>query len=358
MKRYINFMTILLLLVVISPETGFSVDKYKGYKKMAIATFAGGCFWCMEPPFHNLEGVEEVISGYTGGDVSYPSYNQVTSGSTGHYEAVRVIYNPNIVTYEELLETFWRNIDPTDSYGQFADRGSQYKTAIFYHDDEQKRLAQESKKELADSRKFSKPIRTEILEADDFFDAEEYHQDYYLKNPDHYNRYKEGSGRAGFLKKNWSEVKKKEKEKRDFGDMENKKSLLSPIQFHVTQECGTEPPFNNEYWDNKEEGIYVDVVSGEVLFSSVDKYDSGTGWPSFSNSIKSENIVSKEDRSHGMVRTEVRSAGADSHLGHLFDDNHSPTGMRYCINSASLLFIPRDQLAEKGYGDFEKLFSK
>lgn len=170
---------------------------------MAVATFAGGCFWCMEPPFQKLDGVKEVIAGYTGGDVKNPTYQQVSSGRTGHLEAAQITYDPNVVSFETLLATFWRNIDPTDRGGQFADRGSQYETAIFYHNDEQKKLAEESKKKLEESGKFDRPIVVKILPATVFYAAEEYHQDYYKKNPLHYNSYKVGSGRAGFIERFW-----------------------------------------------------------------------------------------------------------------------------------------------------------
>lgn len=173
--------------------------------KMAIATFAGGCFWCMEPPFHQTEGVTDVIAGYMGGTVDHPTYREVSTGKTGHLEVAQITYDPDVVSYEKLLEIFWRNIDPTNSYGQFADRGPQYKTAIFWHDDEQRLAAEASRKALAESGKFSDPIVTDVREAETFWPAEEYHQDYYKKNALHYNAYKVGSGRAGYLKKTWGE---------------------------------------------------------------------------------------------------------------------------------------------------------
>ena len=209
------------------------------------ATFAGGCFWCMVPPFKVIKGVQEIETGYTGGKTKNPTYQEVSGKATGHYEAVRIKYDPNIVKYEDLLEIFWRQIDPTDEAGQFADRGPQYRTAIFYHDAEQKEKALTSKEKLEQSGIFPGPIVTEILPAGDFYPAEEYHQDYHLKNPLHYKLYKTGSGREAFLKNTWKEKTAKELKER-----------LTPLQYHVTQEDGTEPPFDNEYWDNKEEGIY------------------------------------------------------------------------------------------------------
>lgn len=170
-----------------------------------IAIFAGGCFWCMEPPFEKLDGVKAVLSGYTGGSEKNPTYEQVSSGATGHTEAVLVKFDPEKVTYEQLVETFWRNINPTQRNGQFYDRGPQYRTGIFYLNDYQKKIAVDSKNELATSGKFDKPIATEITPAESFWRAEEYHQDYYRKNPEHYKRYKKGSGREDYIKETWSD---------------------------------------------------------------------------------------------------------------------------------------------------------
>ena len=324
------------------------------------ATFAGGCFWCIEAAFDKTDGVKEAISGYTGGHKENPTYEEVSTGKTGHLEAVRVIYDSSKISYEKLLDIFWQQIDPTDNTGQFVDKGSQYRTVIFYHNDEQKRIAEESKRMLENSGRFDRPIVTEIRPAAPFYRAEEYHQDYYEKNASRYEFYRSRSGRDQYRSPCAAGTcpipgrEKKPEEGRS--DERELKARLTPLQYHVVREQGTERPFENEYWDNKREGIYVDVVSGEVLFSSRDKFDSGTGWPSFTRPLEPENIIERKDTSHGMVRIEARSRKGNSHLGHVFNDGPPPTGLRYCMNSAALRFIPREDLRKEGYGEYEKYF--
>jgi peptide methionine sulfoxide reductase msrA/msrB len=311
-----------------------------------LATFAGGCFWCMVKPFDQMPGIVKVTSGYTGGHTSNPTYEEVCSNTTGHAEAVQIEFDPTVMSYEKLVRIFWQQIDPTDAEGQFHDKGHSYRSAIFYHTERQRETAEQSKRELEESGRFQKPIVTEIVPAAEFYAAEDYHQDYYKKNPLRYKMYRKGSGRDAFIKQHWGYPKNEEELKRK----------LTPMQYEVTQNNATEPPFRNEFWDHQGEGIYVDIVSGEPLFSSKDKFDAHCGWPSFTRPLIDTAIQEELDLTHGMVRTEVRSKEADSHLGHVFHDGPAPTGLRYCINSAALRFIPKNQLEKEGYSEFLYLF--
>ncbi len=328
--------------------------------KMETATLAGGCFWCTESDMEQLDGIGDVISGYTGGKEHMPTYKEVASGKTGHTEAIQFQFDNEKIKYIDVLDYFLRHMDPTDPNGSFVDRGKQYRPAIFYHSAEQKKIAESFLNKVDNSNIFKKTLATEIQPYKGFWKAEDYHQDYYKKSSLKYKYYRYRSGRDDYIEELFGDnlvslqtlidgLKVKAYKKPSSKEIRN---TLTRVQYKVTQEDGTERPFKNEYWDLYEDGLYVDIVSGEPLFSSKDKYKSGTGWPSFTKPINKGYIVLHEDNSLLYSRVEVRSRFADSHLGHVFEDGPDPTGLRYCMNSASMRFIPKEKLKEEGYEEY------
>lgn len=306
--------------------------------KLALATFAGGCFWCMVKPFDELPGIESVVSGYTGGHTEHPTYAEVGTETTGHREAVQIVYDPELFPYDRLLDIYWQLIDPTDNGGQFMDRGHSYSPAIYVHNDEQRREAEQSKEKLKASKRFKAPIVTEILPAAPFYPAETEHQHYYRTHPLDYKLYQKGSGRDDFTALHWNSRK----------DQQRLREQLTELQYEVTQNKGMEPPYRNAYWDHYEAGIYTDIISGDPLFSSADKFDSGTGWPGFTRPVE-EGLVRREaDYGGGQVRTVLRSRLSGAYLGYVSYDGPEPGQPCYVINSAALRFIPKNQLAGSG----------
>ncbi len=304
---------------------------------------AGGCFWGVEEYMSRIPGVLDVISGYANGNTENPTYEEVCYKNTGHTETVQVKYDSKIIPLIVLLETYFTIVDPTRSDGQGNDIGSQYRTGIYYIYETDLPVIQKVMK--TEQQKYNLPIVTEVLPLKNFYIAEEYHQDYLRKNPKGYCHIDVTAAKDTAIfnlikSKNYSEPSKAEL-----------KEKLSQIQYRVTQENETEPSFLNEYFDNHEKGIYVDVVMGEPLFSSTDKYDSGCGWPSFTKPMIPEVVTKHKDTSHNMVRVEVRNRQDKTHLGHVFTDGpRDKGGLRYCINSASLRFIPYDEMEKEGYG--------
>ena len=318
-----------------NPNADLMFDK----EKLEDLYLAGGCFWGLEAYMTRIYGVYDVTSGYANGDTENPSYEDLIYRNSGHAETVHVKYDPERVDVETLLAYYLKVVDPTSLNKQGNDRGSQYRTGIYYTDEaELPRIQAVLTKE---QEKYEKPIVIEVEPLEHYYLAEEYHQDYLEKNPN------------GYCHIDLNEVKDVLVDPEDYTkpSEEEIKSMLTDLQFKVTQEDGTERSFNNEYWDNKEAGLYVDIITGEPLFSSKDKYKSGTGWPSFVKPIADEVVTYKKDYKLGIPRIEIRSRVGDSHLGHVFDDGPTDRGgLRYCMNSASMKFVPLSEMEAMGYG--------
>lgn len=308
--------------------------------------FAGGCFWGVEEYMQRIYGVADAVSGYANGNSPNPSYEIVSTGNSGYAETVEVTYDPSKVSLEELLTHFLKIIDPTSLNKQGNDRGSQYRTGIYYLDQEDKEII--TKALASEEDKYKEKIVVENMPLTNFTMAEDYHQDYLRKNPNGYCHIDLSTADEVIIDPS--------KYPKPSDEILRKK--LTDAQYKVTQENDTESAFSNEYWDNTEKGIYVDVATGEPLFSSTDKFDSGCGWPSFSKPISKDVVTYKEDSSYNMTRTEVRSRTGDSHLGHVFEDGPKELGgggLRYCINSASIRFVPLKDMENEGYGYLEYL---
>lgn len=342
-------------LVFASPQTlQKKKDMTKEVKNVKKEVYlAGGCFWGTEHYLKQIRGVIKTEVGYANGKGSHPDYQTVSTGKTGFVETVKVEYDPKQLTPEMLLELFFETIDPISVNKQGNDAGTQYRTGIYYTDKADEPLIKASINRLA--AKHTKPIAVEYKPLENYFPAEEYHQDYLNKHPDGYCHIPKRLFQAA-KEANPAPSPKKRYTRMDDASLKKK---LTPMQYNVTRNNATETPFNNEYWNESRDGIYVDITTGEPLFVSTDKFDSGCGWPSFSKPIDKSLITEKADHSHGMIRTEVRSKTGDTHLGHLFNDGPKEKGgMRYCINSAALLFIPKEKMKEKGYEEYIPLLNK
>ena len=320
----------------------FKDETYISEKGTGVIYLAGGCFWGLEKMMQSIPGVVRATSGYANGDASIkPEYREVCSGRTGYRETVRVEYREEKISLDAILFAFFGAIDPTVKNRQGNDIGSQYQSGVYFTDENSAKIVEHVVKV---EKMRHKNFAVEIKPLESFYDAEDYHQDYLDKNP------------GGYCHITPAEIKMVEEiivdpAKYRRPEDEEIKRRLSKEAYMVAVESGTEPSFNNEFWDHKENGIYVDAVTGEPLFSSKDKFESPCGWPAFSKPIDPNTIVYLNDNSFGMRRTEVRSRAGNSHLGHVFHgDHHSPNGTRFCINSLSLRFIPFSEIEKWGYG--------
>lgn len=308
---------------------------------MAEIYLAGGCFWGTEKYLSVIRGVTETEVGYANGTTEHPTYEEVCTGKTGHAETVHVVYDPAILPLEFLLELYYESIDPSSVNRQGGDAGTQYRTGIYYTDPADLPVIERSIEKLA--RRLDKPVAIEVLPLSNFWRAEEYHQKYLDKNP---------GGYCHIPKSKLTRAARAIINPADYAPPDEKRlGALTELQYDVTQHSATEPPFENEYWNEQRQGIYVDITTGEPLFVSTDKFESGCGWPSFARPLDPAAVTYHRDSTHGMERAEVRSRVGNAHLGHVFDDGPKELGgLRYCINSAALRFIPKEEMEKEGYG--------
>lgn len=320
----------------------------EGAEKLKEVFYAGGCFWGVEYYFSQIPGVHDVTVGYANGITEHPSYEEVCSHKTGHAETVHVVYDPELVSLQTLTEHYFLIINPVTLNQQGNDVGDQYRTGIYYTDEKDLETLQAVMDEV--QKDYTSPIVTELLPLQCYYLAEEYHQDYLEKNPGGYchidfsslSDFRQLVDPAAYSKPSDEELRE----------------ILTEEQYCITQNGDTEYAFSGKYDDFFEPGLYVDIVTGEPLFLSKDKFDSGCGWPSFAKPIDPAVIETYTDTSYNMLRTEVRSRVGDTHLGHVFEDGPEELGgQRYCINSASLRFIPYSEMEASGYGWLMELIS-
>ncbi|MDF2590909.1 MAG: peptide methionine sulfoxide reductase MsrB [Clostridia bacterium] len=314
--------------------------------KLKEIWFAGGCFWGVETYMSRIYGVYDVTSGYANGNIENPSYKEVSSGKTGYSEAVHVRYDPDRVELKTLLLHLFKIINPTERDKQGNDVGSQYRSGIYYKDESDRAIIEEVV--ALEQKKYTKAIQTEVVPLKNYYLAEDYHQDYLDKNP------------GGYCHIDFSHLNNQsvsiDPQKYEKPSEDVLKRTLTDIEYRVTQKSETEYAYSNEYWNSNKKGIYVDVATGEPLFASTDKFESGCGWPSFTKPIVPEVVTYEEDKTYNMIRTEVKSRSGDSHLGHVFEDGPKEEGgLRFCINGASLKFVPFDQMEQAGYGFLKHL---
>lgn len=344
MRRFAALLGMVVIMIAISAHCESKMTDRKNE-----IVLAGGCFWGVEEYFSRMPGVLETQCGYANGETANPSYREVCSGSTGHAEAVRVVYDPGKLSLDTIIGHFFKIIDPLSLNRQGNDVGRQYRTGIYYSDNSSRAYLQTLMAQ--EQAMHGQPLAVELLPLENFYPAEEYHQRYLKKNP---------GGYCHITFESLSDLASRSGSKKYSKPAEDElRRTLDPLAFEVTQHAATERAFSGSLWDNHKPGIYVDVVTGEPLFVSSDKFDSGTGWPSFTRPINPDAVSQNEDTSHGMSRTEVRSSIGDSHLGHVFDDGPAERGgLRYCINSAALRFIPLDEMEREGYGDLVDMVKK